>query len=99
MKLQARTILREMGTRIHDWWGTHWLPVILVVVAMTTAFAGAGWIWGREVTILQVCSGLGNQDCPPERFVELNLLAGWAAVGLVAFVVLILGVVARRLDR
>jgi hypothetical protein len=60
------------------------------------AFLGAGWIWGREVTVLQVCAGPIARDCPPDIYIELNLLAGWAAAAVVAVVLV---VVARRLDR
>ena len=93
---------RAVGMRIRAWWETHWLPAMVMLGALPIAFTAAGWFWGREVIVLPVCTGplppaIG--DCPPYRYVELNLLAGWAAAALVAVVLVVLGVIARRLDR
>jgi hypothetical protein len=87
-----------MGMRIRAWWETHWLPAVVVLGALPSAFIATGWFRGREVIVLPTCTGplppaIG--DCPPYIYVELNLPAAWTAAGLVAMVLLILGVVAR----
>jgi hypothetical protein len=85
-----------MRMRIRAWWETTWLPAVILLAGGPLAFVGAGWAFGREVTFVPICT-IG--PCPPYAYVELDLRAGWVAVGLLALAVAAAWVVRKRLDR